>query len=66
MLQSELSDDKDSLESEIIEEECEDDCNSWITDAMAVLDQAHTHMAVIVVDTENSTMSMTEFAKVIT
>ena len=62
--QSELSGDKDSSESEIIEEESEDDCNSRITDATAALDQAETHLAVIVVDTESS--AMTELAKVIT
>ena len=44
LLQRELSDDKDSSESEIIEEESEDDCNSWVTDATAALDQAETHI----------------------
>ena len=39
MLQSELSDDKDSSESEIIEEESEDDCKSRVIDATAALDQ---------------------------
>ena len=39
LLQSEFSDDKDSSESEIIEEESEDDCKSRVTDAMAALDQ---------------------------
>ena len=64
LLQSELGDDKDSSESEIIEEESEDDRNSWVTDATVALDQAKTHLSVIVVDTESSTK--TEFAKVIT
>ena len=64
MLQSELSDDKDSSGSEIIEEESEDDCNSRVTDATAAFDQTETHLAVVVVDTESSTM--TESAKVIT
>ena len=39
LLQSELSDDKNSSESEIIEEESEDDCNSRVIDATAALDQ---------------------------
>ena len=62
LLQSELSDDNNSSESEIIEES-EDDCNSRVIDATAAPDLAET-LAVIVVETENSTM--TEFAKVIT
>ena len=67
LLQSELSDDKDSSESEIIEEESEDDCKSRVTDAMAALDQTESHLAMsmIVVDTESSTTTE-EFAKVIT
>ena len=67
-ISTELSDDKDSSEYEIIEEESEDDFNSLVTDAMAALDQAKTLLAVIVVDTESSTChsTMTEFIKVIT
>ena len=64
LLQSELSDDKNSSESEIIEEESEDNCNLSVIYATAALDQAETHLVVIVVETENSTM--TEFAIVIT
>ena len=64
LLQNELSDDNNLSESEIIEEESEDDCNSRVIDATTAPDLAETHLAVIVVETENSTM--TEFAKVIT
>ena len=68
LLQSETRDDEESSESEIIEEESEDNCDLRVTDATAALEQADTHQAVIVVDTESSTMSMsmTEFAKQIT
>ena len=68
LLQSELSDDKDSSESEIIEDDSEDDCKSRVTDATAALDQTgkQSHLAVIVVDTESESSTMTEFAKVIT
>ena len=67
LLQSESRDDEDSSESEIIEEESEDNCDLRVTDATAALEQADIHQAVIVVDTESSTMtSMTEFAKEIT
>ena len=67
LLQSESKDNEESSESEIIEEESEDNCDLRVTDATAALEQAETHLAVIVVDTvtvtESSTMSMTEFAK---
>ena len=63
LFQSELSDDKDPSESEIIKEASQDDCNSRVTDATAALDKAEVHLRVIVVDTESSTT--TEFAKVI-
>ena len=70
LLQSESRDDEDSSESEIIEEESEDNCDLRVTDATAALEQADIHQAVIVVDTESSTMTsmspMTEFAKEIT
>ena len=69
LLQSESRDDEDSSESEIIEEESEDNSDLRVTDATAALEQADIHQAVIVVDTESSTMSMTsmtEFAKEIT
>ena len=62
LLQSESRDDEVSSESEIIEEESEDNCDLRVTDATV----ADIHQAVIVVDTESSTMSMTEFAKEIT
>ena len=54
LLQNELSDDNDSSDSEITEEESEDNCNSrvTVTDATAALDQAETHLGVIVVDTD--------------
>ena len=64
MLQSESRDDEESSESEIIEEESEDNCELRVTDATAAHEQAETRLAVIVVDTESSTM--TEFAKEIT
>ena len=51
LLQSESRDDKDSSESEIIEDESENNCDLRVTDATAALDQAETHLAVIVVDT---------------
>ena len=47
-----------------MEEESEDNCDLRVTDATAALEKAETHLAVIVVDTERSTM--TEFAKEIT
>ena len=56
------SDDEDSSESEPIEEGSDDDCDLRLPDATAALAQAETDPAVIVVDTDSSTASATEFA----
>ena len=56
-----LSDDEDSSESKTIEEGSDDDCDLRLSDARAALAQPETDPAVIVVDTDSSTV--TEFAK---
>ena len=55
------SDDEDSSESKTIEEGSDDDCDLRLFDARAALAQPETDPAVIVVDTDSSTV--TEFAK---
>ena len=55
------SNDEDSSESELIDEGSDGNCDLQLTDATAALAQAETDPAVIVVDTDSSTV--TEFAK---